>query len=414
MGGHVEPPAVEVEADRRRRLAPEPLLGVDRETRRCSTDVFGWRPLCWIFGHQRHQLLAQPGQHLAHVGRQLLRLVFVEQGVVGALRIAQRLGLLTLQLDHPSPAAGGTRGNRPSAGLPATPAGPERPSGPIPRPASAAASPACRAAASAGGRPRPRRSRDRRPARLAASSSSCSPNFGSTHRWWIRPARSVDCSARYSAPAGGICVRSSQPSSRSIEVDGGRAAGVPANIFIESRGFAGHSGTSWPHSLTPKNRCRKRHSHDWGLVHFSARRRILRKNRWPKTWTCPLPAARGGQSHFRGDHACLHGNVAGAAKIGTVPSQESLPQALLIASRDSARFPGPCCSARRIRCLSSPAGPCERRRPGWCRKNPRRGRRACRAQPKNPSQGIPRARQSSHPATDLRISVFGEAVMTRP
>ena len=40
-----------------------------------------------------------------------------------------------------------------------------------------------------------------------------------------------------------------------------------------------------------------------GLVHFSARRRIFRINRGPKTWTCPLPAAQGGQSHFRGGQA---------------------------------------------------------------------------------------------------------------
>jgi tetratricopeptide (TPR) repeat protein len=31
---------------------------------------------------------------------------------------------------------------------------------------------------------------------------------------------------------------------------------------------------------------------DGGLVHFSARRRALRINGWPKTWTCPLFAAR--------------------------------------------------------------------------------------------------------------------------
>ncbi len=53
----------------------------------------------------------------------------------------------------------------------------------------------------------------------------------------------------------------------------------------------------------------------WGLVHFSANRRILRTN------DC---AGAGGQSHFRGDQTFLHGNVDRAAKIGTVPC-ERLP-----------------------------------------------------------------------------------------
>ena len=38
-----------------------------------------------------------------------------------------------------------------------------------------------------------------------------------------------------------------------------------------------------------------------GLVHFSAGKRILQTVGRPKTWTCPLPAAQGGQSHFRGN-----------------------------------------------------------------------------------------------------------------
>ncbi len=40
------------------------------------------------------------------------------------------------------------------------------------------------------------------------------------------------------------------------------------------------------------SRPRNRSHPGWGLVHFSANRRILRSNGWPKTWTCPLPAAR--------------------------------------------------------------------------------------------------------------------------
>ena len=57
----------------------------------------------------------------------------------------------------------------------------------------------------------------------------------------------------------------------------------------------------------------------WGLVHFSARNRVWREQRRPKTWPCPLHAAQGGQSHFRGDNAGWRRNIHGAAKIGTVP-----------------------------------------------------------------------------------------------
>ena len=64
MGRHVEPAAIEIEADRRGRLAAEALLHVDGKLR-CSTAVFGRRRLCCDFRHQRHQVLAQPGQHPA-------------------------------------------------------------------------------------------------------------------------------------------------------------------------------------------------------------------------------------------------------------------------------------------------------------------------------------------------------------
>ncbi len=43
---------------------------------------------------------------------------------------------------------------------------------------------------------------------------------------------------------------------------------------------------------------------------------------WPKTWTCPLPAAKGGQSHFRGGQPLSEGNVPRTAKIGTVPCEQ--------------------------------------------------------------------------------------------
>ena len=76
------------------------------------------------FRHQRHQFLAQPGQHPAHVGRQFLGLVFVQQGVVGALRIPERLGLLALQLDRLFQQRAKRRESRRSSAPLARPAGP--------------------------------------------------------------------------------------------------------------------------------------------------------------------------------------------------------------------------------------------------------------------------------------------------
>ena len=70
-----------------------------------------------------------------------------------------------------------------------------------------------------------------------------------------------------------------------------------------------------------------------GLVHFSAKKRILPTKRRPKTWTCPLPAAPGGQSHFRGGQVNLPGSVPRAAKIGTVPC-ERLPSVEAIVSEE--------------------------------------------------------------------------------
>jgi hypothetical protein len=57
----------------------------------------------------------------------------------------------------------------------------------------------------------------------------------------------------------------------------------------------------------------------WGLVHFSAEKRIVADKRLAEKWTCPLRAAQGGQSHFRGGKALLFDNAPCAAKIGTVP-----------------------------------------------------------------------------------------------
>ena len=100
MGGHVELAAGEIETDGLGRLAPEPVLHVHGKL---AVQHRGVRlPAALLdFRHQRNQVLAQPVEHLAHVGRQFFRLVIVQQGVVGALRIAQRLGLLALQLERP-------------------------------------------------------------------------------------------------------------------------------------------------------------------------------------------------------------------------------------------------------------------------------------------------------------------------
>jgi len=57
----------------------------------------------------------------------------------------------------------------------------------------------------------------------------------------------------------------------------------------------------------------------WGLVHFSARKAVWRTCLGPKTWTCPLPRRRGGQSHFHGEIADCVDDVPRAAKIGQSP-----------------------------------------------------------------------------------------------
>ena len=99
MGCHVQPPAVEVEADGTARLAAEGILGGDRKVAGQNRGVRPSRAMA-NGRHQRHQLLPQPGQHAAHVGCPLLRLVVVQQGVVGALGVADGLRLLALQADH--------------------------------------------------------------------------------------------------------------------------------------------------------------------------------------------------------------------------------------------------------------------------------------------------------------------------
>ncbi len=56
----------------------------------------------------------------------------------------------------------------------------------------------------------------------------------------------------------------------------------------------------------------------WGLVHFSAEKRISRANGWPKTWTCPLPAARGATGSAS---ACLDATLAKPVAPSDFPRQ---------------------------------------------------------------------------------------------
>ncbi len=56
-----------------------------------------------------------------------------------------------------------------------------------------------------------------------------------------------------------------------------------------------------------------------GLVHFSARRRVSPINGWPKTWACPLRAAQGGQSHFRGENQIRIAGFPAPRKLGQSP-----------------------------------------------------------------------------------------------
>ena len=100
VGGHVELAAIEIQSDRLGRLASEAVLHVNGKL---AVQHRGVRlPAALLdFRHQRNQVFAQPVEHASHVGRQFVRLVIVQQGVVGALRIAQRLGLLAFQLDRP-------------------------------------------------------------------------------------------------------------------------------------------------------------------------------------------------------------------------------------------------------------------------------------------------------------------------
>ena len=99
MGRHVESAPVEIEPDGRGRLASELILYLDRKISVQSRRV---RSAAAVANgcDQRHQFVAKMGQHPGQVGRQLLRLVFVQQRVVGALGVSKRVGLLAFQVDR--------------------------------------------------------------------------------------------------------------------------------------------------------------------------------------------------------------------------------------------------------------------------------------------------------------------------
>ena len=108
MGRHVKPPSGEVEADRRGRFLAERLLHVDRVV---AAHERGVRLAAGSANgrNQRNELFPEIGQHASDIGRQFLRLIIVQQGVVGRLPVAQRLGLLPLEfecLGQPGPKLG--------------------------------------------------------------------------------------------------------------------------------------------------------------------------------------------------------------------------------------------------------------------------------------------------------------------
>ena len=102
----------------------------------------------------------------------------------------------------------------------------------------------------------------------------------------------------------------------------GQASAVPPRLFRMAPIIKGRRGRGDGEKV-------KRSRVDWGLVHFSAKRRILRANGRPKRWTCPLHATQGGESRFRGSQAISQGNVPCAAKIGTVSRETLIPNLTL-------------------------------------------------------------------------------------
>ena len=100
VGRHVEPARVVVEADRRGDLLAERFLHVDGKLalqhRRRPAGGRCRRSAC----DQRRQRIAQPGEHAGHLRRRRVRLVVVEQRIVGRRRVAERRRLLPLQLEH--------------------------------------------------------------------------------------------------------------------------------------------------------------------------------------------------------------------------------------------------------------------------------------------------------------------------
>ena len=95
----VEPARVEIETDRRRDSRAEFFLGIDRTTAAQHVQVRLPSALD-DRRHQRHQLLAQLGQHLPHFGRLRAGFELVQQRVVRHIFVTERRRFLLLELDR--------------------------------------------------------------------------------------------------------------------------------------------------------------------------------------------------------------------------------------------------------------------------------------------------------------------------
>ncbi len=98
MRRDVNPPAVELETDRRGRRLAEGFLRVHGKLASQERNVRA-ALACSDGRHERHELLAKVGQHAGDVRGDLLRLVIVQEGVVAASLVTQGVGLLPLELE---------------------------------------------------------------------------------------------------------------------------------------------------------------------------------------------------------------------------------------------------------------------------------------------------------------------------
>ena len=99
MGRDVEPPAVKSKPIAADACLPNCFLHGDGDVALEHVEIRP-APLLGDRGDQRHQLLAQPGEHAGDFGRLRTRLVFVEQRIVRLVVVADRGGLLALELDR--------------------------------------------------------------------------------------------------------------------------------------------------------------------------------------------------------------------------------------------------------------------------------------------------------------------------